>query len=92
MGFSEDDIANATSRARYSVKNDGDINDVVRFILLRRRSAIERYIFTKFLKKTAEQLASRSAPRFEVAAPDRAVVIIVQCPITMTLLTRCTSV
>ena len=91
MGFSEDDIANATSRARYSVKNDGDINDVVRFILLR-RSAIERYIFTIFLKKTAGQLASRSAPRFEVAAPDRAVVIIVQCPMTMTLLTRCTSV
>ena len=55
MGFSEDDIANATSRARYSVKNDGDINDVVRFILLRRRSAIERYIFTIFLKKTAGQ-------------------------------------
>lgn len=50
MGLSEDDVANAISRARYSVKNDGDINDVVRFILLRRKSAIEMYIFAIYLK------------------------------------------
>ena len=82
MGFSVDDIARAISLARHSTENDGDINDAVRFMLLR-RSAITRSIFA-ILKQNQEdnrrhvrRLFLRELP-IEVAVPEGAVVTLVQ--------------